>query len=44
MFDFDSSYLIYLLVGISIAMFAEGATFCYIATLPIAKTSTGVLR
>jgi tight adherence protein B len=25
MFDFDSSYLIYLLVGISIAMFAEGA-------------------
>jgi tight adherence protein B len=25
MFDFDSSYLIYLLVGISVAMFAEGA-------------------
>jgi tight adherence protein B len=25
MFDFDSSYLIYLLAGISIAMFAEGA-------------------
>ena len=39
MFDFDPIYLIYLLVGVSAALFVEGVYLLFLRAPPIARTS-----